>query len=201
MFTSSNKVRQLSFYGLTAITLITFGTYFVLSLPESDPLPILGEVSNFELTDSQGESFNQNQLKGKIWIADFIFTTCAGPCPVMTSQLASLCRSYLLEKDVHFVSVTVNPDYDSPQVLQEYAKKFNADPARWHFLTGTKDSIRKLAVNELKVGTKEDLVFHSTQFVLIDQNLKIRGYYNGTEKGGTKKLFKDIAKLVKERKQ
>lgn len=199
MTLSQNKIFRYSFSLLTLATLGALAAILYFSRFAEQPLPVLGHLSGFELTDSQGQSFTQSQLKNKIWVADFIFTTCAGPCPVMTRQLASLYRSFLLEKDVDFVSFSVNPEYDTPQILAEYAKGFNADTNRWHFLTGSKDIIQRLAQSDFKIGSKEDPIFHSEKFVLVDRTLRIRGYYEGTENEGRRKLLRDIAKLLKEK--
>ncbi len=159
-------------------------------------LPILGEVPAFEFTDTEFQTFNKKQLDGKVWVADFIFTTCAGPCPVMTENLAWIHRSYLLEKEVDLVTLTVNPAYDSPQVLKEYANKYKADTRSWHFLTGSKESILDLAYKGFKLGDEEDPIYHSPKIALIDKQGRIRGYYMGTEDDEIKRLFKDIAKLL-----
>ena len=163
--------------------------------PVAEPLPVLSEVPAFELTDSGGKPFSREQLKGKVWVADFIFTTCAGPCPIMSKNLAGIQRSYLLEQGIDFVSVSVNPEYDSPAVLTEYARRFKADTGRWHFLTGPREKIQDLALTGFKIGSKENPIFHSTFFILVDGNFNIRGYYEGTNKEKIRQLFKDIARL------
>ena len=99
-----------------------------------------GMVPSFELTNQNGQTFGSAQLGGKIWIADFIFTMCPGPCPMISSRMSELQKP--LEKtDVHLVSFSVDPEHDTPQVLRGYAEKLNAQPQRWDFLTGPKDAI------------------------------------------------------------
>ena len=191
---------RLPFFVLSGIIFGIFGIYFMTLLPgQSKALPLLGKVNDFELTDSQGQSFSTGSLKNKIWVTEFFFTTCAGPCPIMTANLASIYRSYLLEKDVNFVSITVNPETDTPQVLTEYAKRYGADTSRWHFLTGSKEKILKIAADEFKTGSTENPIFHSSHLILVDRKGNIRGYYDGTDKDGVKSLFKDIAVLRKEK--
>lgn len=184
------------FFGVSLVALLFVKNYLE---NKSNPLPVLGEVPAFDFVDSHSKDFSSDALKGKVWVADFIFTTCAGPCPIMTENLASLHRSYLLEKDVRLVSVTVNPAYDSPKVLTEYAKKYGADTDSWHFLTGTKVAIQNLAYKGFKIGHEEDPIFHSPKMVLIDRQSRIRGYYTGTEEDEIKRLFKDISRLLKEK--
>ena len=100
------------------------------------PLPILGEIPSFELIDNYGEPFTEENIEGKIWVADLIFTTCAGPCPIMSTEMRSVNKTYLENENIRMVTITVNPDYDTPEVLTEYGKRYNADFTKWHFLTG-----------------------------------------------------------------
>lgn len=163
------------------------------------PLPFLGQISDFSLVTTENSTLTAKDLNGKIWVADFIFSTCAGPCPRMSDQMAKLHRSYVLEEDVRLVSITVHPEYDSPQVLKQYAAKYEADTSKWHFLTGVKEEIQKLTLEDFKIGSKENLINHSTMFVLVDRQSRIRGYYDLAEEAKLKKLFKDIALLLSEK--
>ncbi len=160
-------------------------------------LPVYGQIKNFSLIDTQGRAFGLKNLKNKVWIADFIFTTCGSICPVMTKNMASLFRSFDLEKDLEFVSITVNPENDSAEVLARYAKEYEADTAQWHFLTGSRDDIKKLSIESFKIGSIKDPIFHSSKFVLVDKHGIIRGYYEGTDNKEISKLFRDAAKLLK----
>ena len=162
-------------------------------------LPVYNDITEFQLTDSTQKKVTLNDLKGKVWIADFIFTTCGGICPVMSKNMASLHRSYNLMSDVAFVSISVNPDTDTPEVLAAYAKKLKADTSKWHFLTGSSDEIRDIAVKSFKLGSMEEPIFHSGYFTLVDRKARIRGYYDGTQQKDVEKLFKDIAHLLKEK--
>lgn len=185
---------------LTAIVLfIGFTIFLFYSEHNYKPLPKISKVTSFELTDSNNQTFDSDQLNGKVWIADFFFTTCSGVCPVLSKNMASLYRSYNLNKKVHFVSITVNPDNDTPQVLAKYAQRYQANPHQWHFLTGPIETIQDISINNLKIGNKEEPVFHSEYFVLVDGQGWIRGYYHGMSKEGTKGIFKDIARVLKEK--
>ncbi len=184
----------------TAIILfLMFTAFFFKQAVHSAPLPILGEVTDFNLTDSRGEQVTLARLTGKIWVTDFIFTTCAGICPIMTKHMAALHRSYQLLDDVAMVSISVNPETDTPTVMAEYAKKQNAKTDRWYFLSGSRKEIQELAVKSFKIGSVDEPIFHSTYFVLVDREGRIRGYYEGTEAEDIEKLFKDIAILLKEK--
>lgn len=167
----------------------------------SEPLPRLKQVEAFSLIDSDNRKFESStELKGKVWVAQFFFTTCSGICPIITGHMASLYRSYVLDPRVHFISITVNPDNDTPEVLTKYSERFKVDTRRWHFLTGSITAIQDVGVNKLKVGNTEEPVFHSPYFVLVDDKGWIRGYYDGLDKKAVKKLFKDIAQVTKETK-
>jgi len=186
---------------IITITLVLFSalTYiFFLNATAKKTLPTYGRIKNFELTDSNNSSFNLSQLKNKVWVADFIFTTCGTICPIMTKNMASLHRSYKLDDRVDFISVSVNPEYDTPKRLKEFSNKYQADTQNWHFLTGSRKKIRDVVVGSFKLGSIEEPIFHSAKFVLVDTQRNIRGYYDGTETKEINELFKDIALLLKE---
>ena len=176
--------------------------YGVLLGRELSPqrLPVLGQVNAFELTSSEGKLFGLQNLLGKVWVADFVFTTCSGLCPLMTRSMTQLFRSYQLVPDVNYVSISVNPETDTPEVLQAYAKGQKADTRLWHFLTGRREDIQKLAVESFKIGSVEEPIFHSGKFALVDRYGNIRGYYEISEAEELSRLFKDISRLLKERK-
>jgi protein SCO1/2 len=161
-----------------------------------------GTVPAFQLTNQNNQPFGSTQLVGKIWIADFIFTSCPGPCPMISSRMAELQKP--LEKtDVHLVSFSVDPEKDSPEVLRSYADKLKAQPARWDFLTGSKSAIYDLTKNGFKLavsdGSEEAGVpVHSTRVVLVDRHGEIRGYYEATEPDAITKLLADTNHLLRE---
>jgi len=160
-------------------------------------LPILGAISDFSLYDSENKIFSLKDLKGKVVVADFIFTTCSGICLMMTKTMQVLHRSFQDIPDVHFLSVSVNPENDSPAVLADYARRYRASSNKWHFLTGRREIIEDLAVGSFKVGSVAEPVFHSGYFILLDKTSQIRGYYDGSKPADLKKLSGDIAVLVK----
>lgn len=168
----------------------------------SPPLPHYGEAPDFVLTDQAGIRFDKKSLAGKIWIVDFIFTSCGGQCPQMTAQMKTLQDR--LPADVSFLSVTVDPARDTPAVLARYAAGSGADPKRWHFVTGDRTWIERLSKEGFHLpyaegGTAQEPVTHSSRFVLVDRRGSIRGYYDGTDPQSVKQLLLDSKKLVKER--
>jgi len=170
----------------------------LLWLKKEEPLPVLGSIPDFVMTNSNNESFGSSDLKDNIWVADFIFTTCAGPCPVMSSEMAVVHQEFIEDEKIKTVSYTVNPDIDTPEVLADYAERYNANTEQWHFLTAPYEDIQSIIVNGFKMGDMEEIVFHSTRFALVDKEMNIRGYYIGTEIEDIEELKKDIRRLKKE---
>ena len=159
-----------------------------------------GSVPDFSLTDQDGKTVTRAGLAGKVWIADFIFTNCAGTCPMITGEMQKLQDA--LPAEVHMVSFSVDPDRDTPDVLAGYANKSRADKVRWHFLTGEKGRLYDLSIKGFKLalddsgGTEVEPITHSTRLVLVDKQGKIRGYYGGTDQDEMKRLFTDATKLL-----
>ena len=161
-----------------------------------------GTVPAFELLNQNGQPFGSAQLAGKIWIADFIYTTCPGPCPMISSRMSELQKP-LEKSDVHLVSFSVDPEKDTPQVLRGYAEKLQADHARWDFLTGPKSAIYKLSHDGFKLavsdgGDERGIPVHSTRMVLVDRHGQIRGYYDATEPDAVTKVLADTNHLLRE---
>jgi protein SCO1/2 len=161
-----------------------------------------GTIPHFQLVNQDGQPFDSTQLAGKIWIADFIYTTCPGPCPMISSRMGELQKP--LEKtDVHLVSFSVDSEKDTPEVLRGYAEKLQAEPQRWDFLTGPKSAIYKLSHDGFKLAVSdgsdaEGIPVHSTRMVLVDRHGEIRGYYDATQADAVTKLLADTSHLLRE---
>jgi protein SCO1/2 len=168
------------FWLLLALFLVV-DMFFILLIfwGRQDRGEVLGQAPSFTLVNQAGEEFSSDSLKGKIYVADFFFTSCAGPCPVMNANVARLQRSFAGRDDVHFVSVSVDPETDTPERLRAYGEKLGADFSRWHFLTGDMEEIQRIAVEGFKVGSVDDPVIHSTRLILVDGEGNIRGYFSG----------------------
>jgi len=162
------------------------------------PLPELGAIGDFTLTDQNGTPFGASSLAGKIYIADFFFTSCSGICPVMSNAMTELQATFAGESRVSFISITVDPATDTPEVLTRYAARYGAEPGRWHFLTGEADAIQRLAKERFLLGYGDEPVNHSSRFVLVDGAGKIRGFYFGTEPASIEALQMDIRRLLGE---
>ena len=162
------------------------------------PLPVLGQVPQFQLTSQADQPFDSRTLDGHIWVADFIYTTCDGPCPMMSHQMRGIQNSTGATPELKLVSFTVDPAHDTPPVLAKYAGHFKADPARWYFLTGEMERLNELGIKAFKLNNVDGSLSHSTRFVLVDGKRRIRGYYLSSDDGFPKNLLHDIRQLQSE---
>jgi protein SCO1/2 len=154
-------------------------------------LPALGQIADFTLTNQNGQATTLADLSNHVWVADIIFTRCAGPCPRMTAQMKSLQDLLPQNSNAKLVTLTTDPDYDAPPAMKRYGERFNADFNRWTFLTGTKTEIAALASGSLKLSAvpvkledqknPADLFIHTTIFVVVDKRTQLRGIF---ETGG-----------------
>jgi len=163
------------------------------------PLPDLGEVPDFSLEERSGATVSRESLKGRIWVADFIFTTCAGICPNMSRNMASVQNVLRKDGDAVCVSITVDPDKDTPERLREYARRYGASDEAWYFLRGPIGEVHSLGFHGFKMLDEKDPFLHSMRFALVDRTGRIRGYYRGTEEEGVKLILEDYRRLRDER--
>ena len=161
-------------------------------------LPVLGDIPEFQLTAQDGQPFDSKRLTGHIWVADFIYTTCTGPCPMMTTHMRRLQDSTSDIPTVLMVSFTVDPVHDTPRVLTQYAARYKQDPSRWFFLTGEVEKLNDLGLHAFKLNTVDGSLTHSTRFVLIDRQRRIRGFYMSDEDGFQQALTNDLRQLQSE---
>lgn len=166
------------------------------------PRPILGAVADFQLMDHRGDTFGSADLRGRLWIANFIFTRCPTICPTLTKQMAEIQhRIRSVAQVVHLVSFTVDPEYDTPEVLAEYAKRFRASQFMWSFVTGPRDKVQSLVRDGFKIymeGSTDDPVNigHGSHFVLVDGAQRIRGYYDLSDEKAMDELLRDVGLLI-----
>ena len=194
-----DKTLLLSLSLVALVLMVFFGGYFLKNALQKKRLPVYGQVASFTLKDQNGKVFSSKVLQGKVWIADFFFTTCSDICPLLSKNMAKLSRTFEEVPGVKLVSFTVNPENDTPSVLKAYAAKLQKGKDNWYFLTGDRSEIRHVALDIFKVGSVKEPVFHSSRFPLVDRNGLIRGYYDGTNQDDVNQLFKDVSQLVKER--
>ncbi len=159
---------------------------------------------DFDFLDQDAQLFRASQMDGRVWVVDFFYTTCPGPCPALSSRLSALHRQFSVNPRVGFLSISSNPEKDQPEVLKLYADKFGAD-ARWRFLTGDKAQIFSVANEGFKMGLTEgaadgEPVTHGTRLLLIDSEGWVRGVYEGVGEQSdeaSKRLAADIETLTK----
>lgn len=205
------KVRTILNVGIASTFAIIVGTILMIVMRGTptrasvSELPVLGSVPEFALTEATGTTLRRADLSGKVWIASFIFTRCGEACPMMMRKETHLQSELPLRDDLRLVSFSVDPDWDTPKVLTDYAHVFGADRGRWLFLTGDKKQVYHLATEGFRLATvdtdpaKEMPILHSTKLVLVDRHGAIRGYYDSTEEAELRKLIRDVRQVLAER--
>lgn len=170
------------------------------------PLPLLGRVPEFALLDHQGRSFNSDDLRGRVWVANFIFTRCRGVCPALTEQMRVFATRCNAAKQARLVSFSVDPEHDDPETLQRYARERGALQPHWTFVTGERRALYTLVTEgfRLAVGAEEgraaeEPIVHSERFVLVDRRSNIRGYYHGLDSEALSRLCGDLERLLRDR--
>ncbi len=184
--------------------------------PEGPPhLPAYGIVPAFSLTERSGRRVSREDLLGTVWIANFIFTSCTATCPTQSATLSQL-QTQLRQPDLRFVSITIDPDHDTPEVLARYAERFRADPVRWLFLTGEEQAIFSLAQDGFHLSAfavpaadataiqrafrdsdgASDAFVHDPRFALVDRQGRIRGYYSSLDPEALARLPRDVNSLI-----
>ncbi len=176
-------------FGLLGLTYLL--SFAEMNRARKSALPVIGQVAGFTLTNQNGQTTTLADLSNHVWVADIIFTRCAGPCPRMTAQMKSLQDLLPPASKAKLVTLTTDPDNDTPSVMKKYADRFGADSNRWIFLTGTKREIAALGSGSLKLSSVPvkldeqkdpvDLFIHGTYFVVVDRHAQLRGVF---ETGG-----------------
>lgn len=194
-------VRRGLLWGLLVAALaVIVGAAALQRVRHPEPPPVLWPLPAFSLVNRDGRNVTLKDLAGSPWIADFIFTRCPASCPVMTARMSRLDRELPRDPGMRLVSISVDPEHDTPTVLQRYAASFKASD-RWLFLTGDGKQIFRLSKEGFKLavdaspqataGTAEPIL-HSTRFVLVDGQGGVRGFYDGFDEESMKKLVRDL---------
>lgn len=180
------------------LLLCLLGLAYLLSIAQygktrHQPLPVIGQIADFTLTNQENQVTTLANLSNHVWVADIIFTRCAGSCPVMSTEMKSLQAALPSDSQARLVTLTTDPDYDSPAILKRYGERYGADFNRWMFLTGTKKALAGLAAGSLKLGSTPvaaqdqkspvDLFVHSTIFVVVDRQARLRGIFQTEGQG------------------
>lgn len=209
------KLNNITIAAILVASVLIIAIFFVFQYTTKSKEPVLpfygpqaeaGEphyVSSFKLIDQNNQTITQELYKDKIYVADFFFTTCLGICPIMTEGMLKVYHKYENNSDILFLSHTVDPEHDTPEVLNKYAHNRSIRNDKWHFVTGDKKQIYDLARYSYLVDATEgdagpnDFV-HTENFALVDSEGRIRGYYDGTDSVEVNKLIDDIQLLLSE---
>jgi protein SCO1/2 len=193
----ARRIGWLAWGGLALVALTLLAAFLLVQLKfrssAGQPLPVYGQIADFALTNQNGRAVSLADLRGRVWVADIIFTRCPGPCLKMTKQMQVLQEALPPDSPTKLVTLTTDADFDTPPVLKAYAERFGADPHRWMFLTGTRQEVAKLAIDSLKLTAIEkkpeerespqDLFVHSTIFIIADKRGQLRGVFETTGEG------------------
>lgn len=203
---SPRALRLLPWVGAALLLLGALLAATLLLRARAQPLPRLGALPAFSFTRESGQPFGLEQLRGRPWVANFIFTRCPTVCPAFTRKMAQVQqRTGALGEQLALVSFSVDPQYDTPERLAEYAARHGADTRRWSFLTGDYQQLQDTVVNGFKVSMGRDSpdeqdvlgIFHGTHFVLVDRQGEIRGYYDSADEAAVERLLGDVQQLVR----
>lgn len=166
-------------------------------------LSIYGTVPDFVLVERSSKTIRLADLRGAVWIADFMYTTCQDTCPLQSAELAKLQQEWHDRPDLRIVSFSVDPENDTPAALAQYAARYDADAARWLFLTGEKEQLMRLVREGFRLSAApapdaatSGVILHSPRFVLIDRQARIRGYYDSREIEALERLKSDATILL-----
>jgi len=200
----ASRMRRLgwawAFLGFVLAVAMGYSMWQASLRRDIEQLPVIRAVPEFSLTDQNGQTVTNADLRGKIWIADFIFTRCKGPCPLMTARMLEMQKALTKTPEVKLVSVTVDPEYDTPEVLKAYAEANFADPERWKFLTGDKSVIEKLVTEGFMQHLAEENgePVHGTMFLIVDGNGMVRSARMLEDPELIPKILMDTGNLMRE---
>lgn len=211
------KIRFQSYINVLGPVLVTVLLASCITKKEA-PLPVFGErevngkdtiyhtIANFKFVDQDSNEVTNDTYKGKIYVADFFFTSCRTICPIMKTQMLRVYDSIQNDPEVSLLSHTIDPEYDTVALLHDFAERLGVKSDKWHFVTGNKDEIYKLAQTSyfstaLEDKTEQDGFIHSGAFLLIDKDRRIRGKYDGTKEEDVNRLLADIQRLKAEGEQ
>jgi len=206
---SKNRIFTFLLWGVLALVLAGVSAAYVVNEATSKPSVSVAApepdiriaLPDFSFTERSGQALSRGDLLGSVWIADFIFTSCAGPCPQMSRHMQRLQEDLSELEPLRLVSFSVDPERDTPEVLRAYGERYDADPQRWLFLTGPMDRIYDIAIKGFKItveaARENNEIIHDTRFILVDAEGTIRGYYDSASADDLQRLRQDASELVR----
>ncbi len=213
MFSIRRSIAKTSYYAATSLAIVTLLAGCIAK--KEVPLPVFGErevvgtdtvyhkIADFSFVDQDSSVITNETYKDKIYVADFFFTSCRTICPIMKTQMLRVYDSIKNNPDVLLLSHTIDPEYDTVGLLHDFAERLGVKSDKWHFVTGNKDDIYKIAqtsyfATALEDKSEPDGFIHSGAFLLIDKERRIRGKYDGTKEEDVNRLLADIQRLQNE---
>jgi protein SCO1/2 len=191
---SNLKIIILSLTTVFLMAVIALVVIYMANRSRSE-MPVLGTVPAFSFTERNGLAFGTEEMKGKINIVNFFFTSCKGPCPIMNTRVSELYKKYATSDQVQFVSISVDPDRDSLKVLQEYATSYGVTDNRWLFIRAPIEEVHRVSEKGFMLAGELPTI-HSTKLILVDRDLNIRGYYDSFEDEHLRLLTTHVRELL-----
>jgi len=189
-------VNKVIYFVIAFAVAVALGALYTAK-PRPVTSPVFGAAPHFQLTASDGSAYSSELLTGSVWVANFLFTRCPATCPKISAAMAKLQTLFHKNQNFHQVSLTVDPEYDTPAVLQAFGERYGAQPARWSLLTGPKEQMSAVLAG-FKLGEGQEL-HHTTRVVLVDRKQRIRGYFDGTDEESLRQLVRATETLLRER--
>jgi len=193
-------------FGRSRLPCLALAAAVAMAACDDEPLPVIATLPDFALTDHEGQPFSSGDMTGRVWVVNFVFTSCPSICPALTERMASIQQRYSSRRaELGLLSFSVDPVHDTPDVLRAYAQGTRADPRMWRFLTGSTLVVSDTVVRGFRVtmGEPEPIaggryeIMHSSHFVLVDRARRIRGYYASDDEGMAA-LSRDTERLLEE---
>jgi protein SCO1 len=208
MMNQPGRLLQWIVWGGLLSIVVAIAAAFAVSRLAGEPLPVWGDVPDFNLVDQDGNAVTLSDMEGQVWIANVIFTRCPLICADLTRAMREVQYDLPANRPVRLVSLTADPGYDTPEVLKKYARRFGAREHQWMFLTGDRQDVHGLVIDGLKLPVVEkdpsewempdDLFIHSARFVLVDQQGRIRAWFDGDVPESRKEILAAVRKLLRE---
>jgi protein SCO1/2 len=189
-------MRVGSIFVLGAALMVIFGASWIASVAPALQLPRLGKAPAFSLIMQDGSEFSSHKLQGQVWVTGAFFTSCSATCPLILRELKKVEAQIPAAEKFNFVLLSVDPQYDTPKVLQEFAQKNQVSPQRWTLLTGAKNVVESVVSDGFKLASKEEPLLHSNRFYLVDKEGEFRGSYSIGDSEAMLALVADIKKLL-----
>lgn len=187
----TERFRRSPYFWSAVMSMIVITVLTPLTRRVPAPPPVINSLPSFSLTGPDGKAFGSQELAGRVYVASFIFTRCGSVCPLIVQHLSTLQKRVQLEKfPLTIVSISVDPEFDTPDVLRNYAEKIGADPKIWTFLSGSRENILDVVEKGFTVGVGAPIITnglmdiaHSQKLVLVDSKGQIRGFYDASSEG------------------